>query len=205
MIVTSATYRQSSAFNEEFNRIDGGNQYLWHMNRRQLEAEALRDTILAVSGKLDLTMGGPGVDFFVFEDDHSPRYKYSEYDPADPAGFRRSIYRFVVRSVPDPFMTSMDCADPSQSVPVRNETLTAIQALSLLNNPSVVRQAAFFAERLKADAHTVPKQISEAFALALNRGPTKDELFALTPYAEEHGLAAACRLILNSNEFMFVD
>jgi hypothetical protein len=205
LIVTSATYRQASAFNADFARIDGSNQYLWRMNRRQLEAEALRDAILAVSGKLDLAMGGPGVDFFVFEDDHSPRYKYAEYDPADPTGFRRSIYRFVVRSVPDPFMTSMDCADPSQSVPVRNETLTAIQALALLNNPTVVRQAAFFAERLAAESPSLEGQLSGACQRALNRPPTPDELAALTPYAEEHGLAAACRLLLNSNEFMFVD
>ncbi len=205
LIVTSATYRQDSAYNEKFAALDGSNQFLWHMNRHQLEAEALRDAILSVSGKLDLTMGGPGVDLFVFEDDHSPRYKYAEYDPADPAGFRRSIYRFVVRSVPDPFMTSMDCADPSQSVPVRNETLTAIQALSLMNNPSIVRQAAYFAERVEGMAHTVPKQISESFKLALNRAPTKDELFTLVPYAEEYGMAATCRLILNSNEFIFVD
>ena len=205
MIVTSATYRQASAYDEKFASIDGSNQFLWHMNRRQLEAEALRDAILSVSGKLDLTMGGPGVDFFVFEDDHSPRYKYAEYDPADPAGFRRSIYRFVVRSVPDPFMASMDCADPSQSVPVRNETLTAIQALALMNNPTTVRQAGFFAERVEGLAETVPKQVSKGFELALNRPPTKDELHALVPYAEEYGMAAACRLILNSNEFIFVD
>ncbi len=204
-IVTSATYRQAALFNEAFATIDGGNQYLWKMNRHQLEAEALRDAILAVSGKLDLAMGGPGVDLFVFEDDHSPRYKYAEYDPADPAGFRRSIYRFVVRSVPDPFMASMDCADPSQSVPVRNETLTAIQALALMNNPTTVRQAAFFAERVAKEAHTVPKQIQKSFQLALNRAPTKDELSTLVPYAEEYGMAATCRLILNSNEFVFVD
>ncbi|MBX3179928.1 MAG: DUF1549 domain-containing protein [Candidatus Hydrogenedentes bacterium] len=204
-IVTSATYRQTSGHNPAFATIDGSNQYLWRMNRRQLEAEALRDAILAASGALDLTMGGPGVDFFVFEDDHSPRYKYAEYDPADPAGYRRSIYRFVVRSVPDPFMTSMDCADPSQSVPVRNETLTAIQALALLNNAAIVRQAAIFADRLAADADTVPAQLGRAFQLALNRAPSDSELEVLSPYAEEHGLAAACRVILNSNEFMFVD
>jgi hypothetical protein len=204
-IVTSATYRQSSQFNEKFDALDGSNRFLWRMNRRQLEAEALRDAVLAVGGKLDLTMGGPGVDFFVFEDDHSPRYKYAEYDPSNPTGFRRSIYRFVVRSVPDPFMASMDCADPSQSVPVRNETLTAVQALALMNNPSMVRQAAYFAERVGASAHTVPKQVREGFKLALNRTPTKDELSTLVPYAEEHGLAATCRLILNSNEFVFVD
>jgi hypothetical protein len=204
-IVTSATYRQASVSNPAFESLDGSNQFLWRMNRRQLEAEALRDATLAVSGKLDLTMGGPGVNFFVFEDDHSPRYKYAEFDPADPSGFRRSIYRFVVRSVPDPFMTNMDCADPSQSVPVRNQTLTAIQALSMLNNPVTVRQAAYFSERVARDGATVSAQIEAAYRIALNRAPNEAELAALVPYAEKNGMAAACRLILNSNEFMFVD
>ncbi len=204
-IVTSATYRQASTSNPTFESLDGSNQFLWRMNRRQLEAEALRDATLAVSGKLDLTMGGPGVNFFVFEDDHSPRYKYAEFDPADPSGFRRSIYRFVVRSVPDPFMTNMDCADPSQSVPVRNQTLTAIQALSMLNNPVTVRQAAYFAERVAQGGATVAAQLAEAYRVALNRAPNEEELAALAPYAEKNGMAAACRVILNSNEFMFVD
>ena len=204
-IVTSATYRQASTSNPAFESLDGGNQFLWRMNRRQLEAEALRDATLAVSGKLDLTMGGPGVNFFVFEDDHSPRYKYAEFDPSDPSGFRRSIYRFVVRSVPDPFMTNMDCADPSQSVPVRNQTLTAIQALSMLNNPVTVRQAAYFAERVAQGGETASAQIEAAYWIALNRKPNAEELAALAPYAEKNGMAAACRVILNSNEFMFVD
>jgi cytochrome c553 len=204
-IVTSATYRQASTSNPAFEPIDGSNQYLWRMNRRQLEAEALRDATLAASGKLDLTMGGPGVNFFVFEDDHSPRYKYAEFDPADPSGFRRSIYRFVVRSVPDPFMTNMDCADPSQSVPVRNQTLTAIQALSMLNNPVTVRHAAYFAERVAGEGATVAAQLGAAYRIALNRAPREAELAALVPYAEKNGMAAACRVVLNSNEFMFVD
>lgn len=205
MIVTSATYRQSSASNAAYQSIDGSNQYLWRMNRRQLEAEALHDATLSVSGKLDLTMGGPGVNLFVFEDDHSPRYKYAEFNPADPTGFRRSVYRFVVRSVPDPFMSNMDCADPSQSVPVRNQTLTAIQALSMMNNPMTVRQAAYFAERVAGEAKTIPAQVDDAYRIALNRSPSEEEMTALVPYAEKNGMAAACRLILNSNEFMFVD
>lgn len=204
-IVTSATYRQVSASRTDYAGIDGSNQYFWRMNRRQLEAEALHDATLDVSGKLDLSMGGPGVDLFVFEDDHSPRYKYAEFDPADPSGFRRSIYRFVVRSVPDPFMTNMDCADPSQSVPARNQTLTAIQALSMLNNPVMVRQAAYFAERVSKDSTTVTGQVSDAYRIALNRAPSEEELSALVPYAEKNGMAATCRLILNSNEFMFID
>ncbi|GMV92636.1 MAG: hypothetical protein AMXMBFR82_24140 [Candidatus Hydrogenedentota bacterium] len=204
-IVTSATYRQVSQTNEANEQIDGGNQYLWRMNRRQLDAESIRDAVLYVSGKLDFTMGGPGFDLFAFEDDHSPRYRYSEFDVNDPKSFRRSVYRFVVRSVPDPFMECLDSADPSQNVPVRNETLTALQALALMNNPVIVNQAEFMAERVARETDTPEEAIGFAWRLALSREPTERELAAIVPYGEEHGLANACRVILNSNEFMFVD
>jgi len=110
------------------------------MNRDRIDAEAIRDTVLLVSGQLDLSMGGPGYRDFGFLDDHSPHYKYQEYDPDDATTHRRSIYRLVVRSVPNPFMETLDCADPSLLTPRRNTTLTALQALSLLNNQFMVRQ-----------------------------------------------------------------
>ncbi|MCH8924197.1 MAG: PSD1 domain-containing protein, partial [Planctomycetes bacterium] len=84
LIVTSAVCRQSSASNQRIGKLDGGNRYLWRMNRRRLEAESLRDSVLAVSGKLNLTMYGPGFNLFHFEDDHSPRYKYEEPHPDTP-------------------------------------------------------------------------------------------------------------------------
>jgi hypothetical protein len=161
--------------------------------------------MLYVSGKLNLTMGGPGFDAFKFEDDHSPRYLYDQFDPADRNAHRRSVYRFIVRSVPDPFMTSLDCADPSQSVPVRNETITAIQALALLNNTVVLQSAEYLAERVKSLADDTSTQVDALFRLTLNRSPSPDEMKALLPYAQTHGMPAACRLVLNTNEFMFVD
>ncbi|MFM1921493.1 MAG: hypothetical protein RLZZ303_3127 [Candidatus Hydrogenedentota bacterium] len=205
LLVTSATYRQQSTSPHDFSAIDGGNQYLWRMERRPLEAEALRDAILAVSGKLDLSMGGPPFDTYAFEDDHSPRYKYAQHDPADPRAFRRSIYRSIVRSVPDPWMTSLDCADPSQSVPVRNQTITALQALALFNNPMVTRQAAYMAERVAGEADTLEAQVVRAWEFALARKPQPEELATIAAYAQKHGLAAACRIIVNTNEFLFVD
>src|SRR4029079_17887308 len=119
LIVTSSTYRQNSAGSAEMAKIDGHNQCLVRMNRTRLDAESLRDSMLQAGGKLDLTMGGPGFRVFGFLDDHSPHHKYTEYDPDDKATWRRSIYRFIVRSVPDPLMETLDCADPSQIVPKR--------------------------------------------------------------------------------------
>jgi hypothetical protein len=205
LIACSATYRQSSQSNAAAEAIDSSNQYLWRMNRQQLEAESIRDTVLAVAGKLNLEMYGPGYDLFGFLDDHSPHYKYAEHNPDDPKSFRRTVYRFIVRSVPDPFMEALDCADPSESVPVRNNTITALQALSMLNNPMVVRMSEHFAKRVEGLSTEPKQQIVEAFRLALGRVPSDVERDRLAAYAAEFGLANACRVLFNSNEFMFVD
>src|SRR5262249_49497849 len=124
LIVTSAAYRQSSASKENESRIDSENRYLWRMSPRRIEAEALRDAMLAISGKLDLREGGPADRLFWFKDDHSPIYDYAKFDPDNPEGYRRSIYRFIVRSVPDPFMERLDCPDSSLLSPKRSTTLT---------------------------------------------------------------------------------
>ncbi|MGH7169624.1 MAG: DUF1553 domain-containing protein, partial [Gemmataceae bacterium] len=205
LIVTSAAYRQTSRNNPAYARIDGGNRLLWRMNRRRLEAESIRDTVLAVSGKLDLKMYGPGFRTFGFLDDHSPHYKYEEYNPDNPAGHRRSIYRFLVRSVPDPFMETLDCPDPSLRVEKRNESLTALQALALLNDKFMLRMAEHFAERVENMSRDLPARVAAAYRLALGHEPTAEEGRVLLDYARKHGLANTCRLILNTNEFSFVD
>jgi hypothetical protein len=205
LILTSAVYRQSSRNDPRFAEIDSGNQSLWRMNRRRLEAEPLRDAVLAVSGKLDLKMGGPSDQIFFFKDDHSPVYDYERFDVDSPAGFRRSVYRFIVRSVPDPFMDCLDCADPSLLTPRRNTTLTALQALSLLNNRFMIRQAEHFAARLEQKTNDRAAQVALACQLALGRDPSEDERRLLGKYAAENGLVNMCRVILNSNEFLFVD
>jgi Protein of unknown function (DUF1553)/Protein of unknown function (DUF1549)/Planctomycete cytochrome C len=205
LICTSAAYRQSSAGNPAFEQRDGGNQYVWRMNRRRLEAEAVRDSVLAVAGKLNLEPGGPPFRAFSFVDDHSPHYGYGEHDPDDPLSHRRSIYRLIVRSVPDPFMTTLDCADASATVPKRNETITPLQSLALLNNKFMVRMAEHFAARIEPMGGDNPQRLAAAWPLAFSREPKEDELTAIVSYANRHGLANACRLIFNMNEFVFVD
>ncbi len=205
LLLSSAVYRQSSQTRGEYAKLDAGNRYLWRMNRQRLDAESIRDAMLAVSGKLDLTMGGPSVQQFYFKDDHSPVYDYTRFDVDDARGLRRSVYRFLVRSVPDPFMECLDCADPSIMTPKRNTTLTSIQALALLNNPFATRQAEHFAERVGELRSDLPAQIEAAYRLALGRKPNDREAAALIDYATRHGLANACRVIFNSNEFVFID
>ncbi len=115
------------------------------MNRRKLEAEAVNDSVLSVAGKLDLTMGGPGFqDFVIDKPQHSPHYEYDQHDVEDPKSHRRAVYRFIVRSQPQPFLTVLDCADPSMSVASRNETVNALQALAMRNNRLTVAMAKHF-------------------------------------------------------------
>ncbi|HKB36131.1 MAG TPA: DUF1553 domain-containing protein, partial [Gemmataceae bacterium] len=206
LIVTSAAYRQSSRHDEAMAKLDADNRYLWRMNRQRLDAESVRDSVLAVSDKLDLKMGGPGFELFRFKDDHSPVYDHTALEKIhDPGTYRRTIYRFTVRSVPNPFLDCLDCADPNINTPVRNTTLTALQALALLNNPFMMRQSEFFAERLRKTSADPIRQVERGFLLAFGRLPTAEEHDAFVAQVRKHGLVSACRLLFNANEFVFVD
>jgi cytochrome c553 len=205
-IVTSAAYRQASSHDERAAAIDGDNRLLWRQNRRRLEAEAIRDAILLASGRLDRRMGGPGFALFRFVDDHSPIYDHD--DPAwidPPEGRRRTVYRFVVRSVPNPFVECLDGADPNVSVPARDATITALQALTLLNDPFLLPEADALAAALAVQGGEVQDHIDRAYLRLLGRAPRPEERRALAAYAGRHGLAAACRLLFNLDEFVFVD
>ena len=175
------------------------------MNRARLDAEQFRDAVLAISGQLDLKMGGPSVQQFAFKDDHSPVYDYARYELDSPGANRRGIYRFIVRSVPDPFMDALDCPDANTLTPVRNVTTTALQALATLNDAFVLRQCEHFAARLERERASLDEQITHAYELALNRRPAERERMKLAAHARQHGLASACRVLFNSNEFMFID
>ena len=206
LIVTSATYQQSSVHDASNSTIDSDNRFLWRMNRRRLGAEEIRDSMLAVSGTLDTKMGGPGYYLFALErPEHSPHYEYHKFNNDDAASHRRSVYRFIVRSQPDPYMTTLDCADSSQSTPQRNETLTSLQALSMLNNGFSLTMSKHFASRLTTEASSPPEQVTRAFQLISGRSPTQNELTELTTYAEKHGMANLCRVLFNLSEFVYVD
>ena len=206
LIVMSSTYRQSSLGDLAKAKIDSSNQFLWRMNRRKLSAEEIRDSVLAVSGKLNLEMGGPGYYLFALEKTaHSPHYEYHKFNPEDAKSHRRSVYRFIVRSQPNPFMTTLDCADSSQSTPKRNETLTALQALSLLNNKFSLAMARHFASRLENEAKDMPSQARLGHKLVTGRYPNANELDLLVSYGGKHGLQNLCRALFNLSEFSYLD
>jgi hypothetical protein len=204
LLVTSAAYRRASTFDEVNAKLDANNALLWRGNRRRLSAEEYRDSLLAVSGKLRLhERGGPSFQDFVIEKpQHSPHYQYHLHSVDDPAAYRRSIYRFVVRSQPQPFLTALDCADPSLSVASRDESTTALQALAQWNNSLVEAASRHFATRLAA---TPGDKVDLACRLALGRPSSAEEHRALTAHLKAHGPASLARVIFNLNAFVYVD
>ena len=202
-ILLSNTYQQSSAPRAEALAIDATATSLWRYPPWRLEMEPIRDSILAVSGSLDLTMGGPG--FLVFK----PNTNYVRvYDPKDewgPGDWRRMIYAHRVRMAQDGVFGAFDCPDAGQPAPRRSRSTTAIQSLNLLNSSFVTQQAEILAKCAVAEAGDDPAAaIARVFELAYNRRPNEVELVATTEIAKEFGLPAVCRAVFNSNEFLFV-
>ena len=205
-IVLSAAYRQVSTDDPAKSEIDSDNRLLWRMNRRRLEAEPLRDSVLATAGLLDRTLYGPSFQDFVIEKpEHSPHYEYHLYDPANPQSFRRAVYRFLVRSQPEPFMASLDCADPSMQVERRNESASPLQALSLWNDAFMLTAARLAEEKSKTDTRPLADQVAVAWYACVSRPISPEEQKVLTELATEHGLSSVWRVLWNSNQFVFVE
>ncbi len=204
LIVTSNTYQQSSRWNEAAAKIDSDNRWLWRFSPRRLSAEEIRDAVLTVSGGLNRQHGGPP-----FQDVRPYTHRGAQfYEPIDPAGnefARRSIYRLWARGGRHPLLDAFDCPDPSATAPQRAMTTTPIQALTMLNSSFVMRLSESFSERLQSERETIPEQISLAYQDSFSRSPKGIELERASQFVQEHGLAAFCRVLLNSNEFMHID
>ncbi|MGE0760532.1 MAG: PSD1 and planctomycete cytochrome C domain-containing protein [Pirellulaceae bacterium] len=205
LIMLSSSYRQATQHNDQAAAIDADNRLLWRMNRRRLDAEVVRDSVLAVSGQLDLTMSGRADKAFHYEFRKSPVYDY--YATSDrPESNRRSVYQFIPRSTPDPFMDVLDFPIPSSCTPVRNSTTTPLQSLSLLNDPFMIDQAEHLAKRLvESHPDEVAAQVTLAYRLAYGRGPSASERKRATQFIATHELFHFCRAIFNTNEFLYVD
>lgn len=203
LLVTSEAYRQQSTGTRGM-AVDAANRLLWRMNPRRLDAESLRDAVLAVSANLNSAMGGPGFQDFTYQEAYAPIYRHV---PADrPELWRRSIYRFVVRTTPQRFLTTLDCPDPASLTPARLSTTTALQALTLMNNEFMLLQAQALAVVVRREAgDDVLRQARRAFERILQRNPEPEEEVAALEVCHQEGLPQLCRLLLNTNEFVMAD
>ena len=211
LILTSETWKQSSKAVQGA-ATDAENRFLWRQNRLRLSGEQVRDTLLSLSGKLDLTMGGPPAVQFIakgdatFNSGGNPAFlDYDHFDQDTPAANRRAIYRFLFRTVPDPFMDALDCPDGGSFTPSRSVSATAVQAFAMLNNPFLIRQCEHLATAISSTSTTPEAQSRAAFQRILMRTPSEGEGAKFTIYIQNYGLANACQLLLNTNEFLYLD
>lgn len=205
LILTSETWQQASLAPE--NPSDSSNQLLWRMNRKRMDAETFRDSVLQISGRLDLTMGGPGVEQFTKTQgpQATPALDYSTYDWNASPQHRRSIYRVVWRGIPDPFMEQLDFPDLGILAPKRGFSVSALQSLSLYNNAFVLHASQWLSQRLEQESSELETQVERAVQRVWLRRPSAEEKATFVAYARQHGLPAFCRVLFNSNEFLFVD
>ena len=224
-MLNSTVYRQASHRRDGIGGIqpetvDPGNQLLWRMRLRRLEAEAIRDSILAISGKLNLAMSGPSILVRARPDGV---VLVSEPDLAQPGDrFRRSVYLLTRRNYNLSFLTVFDHPIMSTNCTRRDDSAVVLQSLSLLNNEFVLDNAQHFAHRLLAAGGERVTVIQRAFAAALARPPTpQEEVWSQElldnevsrsldrnlppPEAERQAVASLCQMLFNTNEFLHVE
>jgi len=220
LILNSAAYRLSTKFDEGNSRIDPDNKLLWRRRPLRLEAEALRDEILAVSGTLNDTMYGPAIRPYIPTEATVTRSK-DKWSPKDkaivegPDVWRRSIYIFAKRTVRLPWLETFDAPDWTTSCGRRVPTTVPTQALSLMNDPFIREQARHFAARVLSEApEGQPAQVNRAYELALGRAPSSSERDAALSFlgspdpdseVTRRRLVNFCQVLFTLNEFMFVE
>jgi len=214
LICNSSTYRQQSVVdNTAAAKMDPENRLYWRANRRRLEGEAIRDSVLAVSGRLNPQQHGLPI-FPPLPGDIAQRVKYtdSKWDTQfGPQGRRRSLYIYQQRTLTMPLLQTFDALVCDESRPRRATSVTPLQALAMYNGEFVNDEAQYFAQRLIDEAgEDAGQQIELAFQLALGRAPTDDEEKSMVDFVNGQddrmtGLVGICRVLYNTSEFLYVD
>ena len=203
-ILQSRTYRQASRFDADAAAKDADNRLLWRFPHQRLDAESVRDSMLAVSGDFNRTLYGASFRPFEFGEQRGSLKRYMLTDGDTPDLRRRTLYRMNVITAGDPLLEALDCPLPSVKTPRRRSTTTPLQSLSLMNNAFVQHRATGFAARLRREAPDLEGQIARAFELAFGRRPDRAEMEASRVLAGRHGLDSLCWGILNASEFLYV-
>jgi hypothetical protein len=211
LIVTSQTYRQASTWHQAAAEADADSRLLWRFPPRRLSGEELRDTMLALAGKLPPNdNGGPGFRLYKYVEDNVATYV--PLDEHGPETYRRAVYHQNARAAQTDVLSQFDCPDPAIAAPRRATTTTPLQALALFNHRFTFDMARYFAERItsetprdgRSDDEWRRAQIERAFADALLRPAAADEIEAAAELVQSHGLRALCHALLNSNELIYL-
>jgi hypothetical protein len=204
LMLLSETYQQSTQVSEDVARLDPENKLFSRAIRQRLEGEAVRDSLLVVSGQLNPKVGGPGVVVPAL----SRALGGGRAVPvtADPKEYtRRTIYMFQRRNLRDPFLEAFDLPDSNLSCPKRERSTTAPQALALLNAPETMTAAKSLAQRLMNEEKTDGARIARAYRLVLGRAPSAKELERAGAFLKDSPLSELCRALFNLNEFVYLD
>lgn len=207
LLVSSRAYRQSSQHKESAATRDGDDRLLWRMRRVRLDAETVRDAVLAVADNLDCRMGGPSDRHFDLKPgiQVTPILDYGKYNPDEANGRRRGVYRFLFRTLPDPLMEALDCPAGDQLTAKRNASVTVQQALAMWHSAFTTRNSLHLAERVQHEASSLEARCDLLCELLYSRLPTPSERVEFAEQVTRQGLASLARILINSNEFIFVD
>ncbi len=204
LMLLSETYQLSTTVTADAARLDPQNRLLSRMNRLRLEGEAVRDALLAASGRLNTKAGGPGVVLpELARAAGGSRPVPVTTDAAEHT--RRSVYLFARRNLRDPFLEAFDLPDSNNSCPKRERSTTAPQALALLNSADATAAAKALADRLMREADTESARVALAYRLVLGRNATPAERARAAAFLEESPLTELCRALFNLNEFVYLD
>ena len=208
-ILTSRTWQQSSRPNLQGLQQDANTRLFWRFPPRRLEAEPIRDSILAVSGNLDSTQGGPG--FSGFEVQKENVRHYFPIKTFGPQHWRRMVYMTKIRQEREATFGVFDCPDGGQVTPKRSRSTTPLQSLNLFNSPFIEQQSEIFSQRLlESDPVTSQGKVSpveaiiKAYQLCYSRRPDPSERRSAEEFVKQNGLTQFCRALFNSNEFLFI-
>jgi hypothetical protein len=206
LMMTSEAWQMASEYDDAAGaKNDPEDTYLWRYRIQRLEGEIIRDNIMSVAGSIDLTMGGPAIFPHVEEESLKALFRgiWRNHDDG-PEVWRRSVYIYQKRALPFPMVNTFDLPDQSQSFGARYVSTVPTQALTLMNDDFVIRQAQLFADRIKKEAgNDVAKQIDLAYRLALTRPPTATELSIATDMIGSGSLVDFANVMLNLSEFLY--
>ncbi|MSU61461.1 MAG: DUF1553 domain-containing protein [Pedosphaera sp.] len=193
-----------SANQKKARDLDAASRLLWRFPPRRLSAEEVRDTLLAVSGKLDLRAGGPGFRLYEYKQDNVATYvPLLEHGPET---YRRAVYHHNARASVVDILSDYDLPDNAFAAPRRANTTNPLQTLTMLNHRFVLDMATALSERAAREAgNDSAAQIRRAYAAAFQREPTERELTAAVAVTRAHGSATVYRALLNANELIYIE